>query len=128
MYNASVLSTIQALIDNDLLYIDYKKPYVCLSYQLHVSYVDDQVKLNSFRYRVLRRVGLIEPDARYIAFLDNILLYINFLRGLHRLPLFDYEEPLNFMVMSIDKKNPILVGLYENKEIAFSSYGKTSDY
>lgn len=113
------ISTIEKLIEKDLLYIDVKKPYVALSLRLHLAYMDDEYKLNTIRYRLLRRMGLVDRDARYRSLLGNILAYVNYRRGLLDLPVHAPDRRLDFLVMNMENSRPLLVGVYQAGEVDY---------
>ena len=104
------IDTIRKLIEKDLLFVDYKKPYVCLSLRMHMAFMDDEFKLNTWRFRLLCKLGLVQRDIRYVALMESILIFINFYRGLNKLPAYKLDDRLDFMVMNMDNTHPLLVG------------------
>lgn len=117
---------IDTLIAKDMLYIDYKKPYVAISLRLHLAHIDDEEKLTSRKYQLLRKWGLIERDRRYKALLSNILAYINYRRGLIGLPFHNPKQRLDFLVMNLEDTKPLLVGMYQGGEVDYRNF--TTDY
>lgn len=115
------IQTIYKLIDSDLLYIDIKKPYVALSLRLHMAFMDDEYKLNTFKYRLLAKMGLVERDARYKSLIQNILAYINYNRGRQGLSVYSPKNRLDFLVMNLENTKPILVGVYQNGEVDYQT-------
>ena len=113
------IQIIYKLIDSDLLYIDIKKPYVALSLRLHMAFMDDEYKLNTFKYRLLAKIGLVERDARYKSLMQNILSYINYNRGRQGLSVYSPKNRLDFLVMNLENKKPLLVGVFQNGEVDY---------
>lgn len=118
------IQTIYNLIDSDLLYIDIKKPYVALSLRLHMAFMDDEYKLNTFKYRLLAKIGLVERDARYKSLMRNILAYINYNRGRQGLSAYAPDKRLDFLVMNLENTKPLLVGAYQNGEVDYQVMSK----
>ena len=116
------ISTIRTLIEKDLLFVDVKKPYVCVSLRLHLAYLDDESRLATWKYRFLRKLGLVERDVRYVAFMESVLAFINFYRALERLPVHEPSSRLDFMVMNLGNTKPLLVGYYLNGEVDYASF------
>ena len=115
------IQTIYKLIDSDLLYIDIKKPYVALSLRLHMAFMDDEYKLNTFKYRLLAKIGLVERDARYKSLMQNILAYINYNRGRQGLSVYAPDKRLDFLVMNLENTKPLLVGVFQNGKVDYQS-------
>lgn len=115
------IQTIYKLIDSDLLYIDIKKPYVALSLRLHMAFMDDEYKLNTFKYRLLAKMGLVERDVRYKSLMRNILAYINYNRGRQGLSAYAPDKRLDFLVMNLENTKPLLVGVFQNGEVDYQS-------
>lgn len=112
---------IDRLIQKDLLYIDYRKPYVALSLRLHLAYIDDETKLMKWKYRLLSKLGLVERDARYKAFLETVLAYINYYRGVKGMPVHSGKQKLDFLVMNMENTAPLFVGAYMDGEMDYVS-------
>ena len=121
------IDTIRKLIEKDLLFVDYKKPYVCLSLRMHMAFMDDEFKLNTWRFRLLCKLGLVQRDIRYVALMESILIFINFYRGLNKLPAYKPDERLDFMVMNMENTNPLLVGFYQEGEVEYASLKETEN-
>lgn len=121
------IDTIRKLIEKDLLFVDYKKPYVCLSLRMHMAFMDDEFKLNTWRFRFLCKLGLVQRDIRYVALMESILIFINFYRGLNKLPAYKPDERLDFMVMNMENTNPLLVGFYQEGEVEYASLKETEN-
>ena len=113
------IGTIRTLIEKDLLFVDVKKPYVSLSLRLHLAYIDDEGK-----YRLLQKMGLVKRDMRYVAFMESVLAFINYYRGLEGLPMHDVAKRLDFMVMNMESTKPLLVGYYQNGAVDYVSYSE----
>lgn len=113
------IPTIDKLIADDLLYIDPRRPYITLSLQLHLAYADDEVRLATFPHSMLLRMGLVERDARYRALMDHLLAYINFHRARLGLALYPPQQRLDFLVMNLDKTQPLLVGCYQDGRLDY---------
>lgn len=118
------MDTIRKFIEKDLLFVDCRKPYVCLSLRLHMAFMDDEYKLNTWYFRLLLKLGLVRRDARYVAFMEKILTYINFQRGILGLPVHNPNERLDFMVMNMENTLPLIVGFYQEREVEYASAGK----
>lgn len=121
------IDTIRKLIEKDLLFVDYKKPYVCLSLRMHMAFMDDEFKLNNWRFRLLCKLGLVQRDIRYVALMESILAFINFYRGLNKLPVYKSNERLDFMVMNMENTCPLLVGFYQEGEVEYASLKETEN-
>ena len=119
----SNMDTIRKLIDKDLLFVDCRKPYVCLSLRLHMTFMDDEYKLNTWFFRLLLKLGLLRRDASYTAFMEKVLAYINFQRGIIGLPVHNPNERLDFMVMNTEKTIPIIVGFYQEGIVEYAPAG-----
>ena len=115
------IGTVRKLIEKDLLFVDCDKPYVCLSLRLHMAFMDDESKLNTWRFRLLRKLGMVRRDARYVALMGNILAFINLRRGMVGLPVFESGERLDFMVMNMENTRPLLVGFYREGRVEYAS-------
>lgn len=115
------IDTIRKLIEEDLLFVDYKKPYVCLSLRMHMAFMDDEFKLNTWRFRLLCKLGLVQRDIRYVALMESILIFINFYRGLNKLPACKPDERLDFMVMNMDNTHPLLIGFYQEGKVEYTT-------
>lgn len=118
------IGTIRTLIEKDLLFVDVKKPYVSLSLRLHLAYIDDEAKLATWKYRLLQKMGLVKRDMRYVAFMESVLAFINYYRGLEGLPMHDVAKRLDFMVMNMESTSPLLVGYYQNGAVDYVSYSE----
>lgn len=116
------ISTIRTLIEKDLLFVDVKKPYVCVSLRLHLAYIDDESKLATWKYRLLQKIGLVKRDVRYVAFMESILAFINYYRALEKLPMHSPTNRLDFMVMNLENTKPLLVGYYQNGAVDYASF------
>lgn len=121
------IGTIRTLIEKDLLFVDVKKPYVSLSLRLHLSYIDDEAKLATWKYRLLQKMGLVKRDMRYVAFMESVLAFINYYRGLEGLPMHDVAKRLDFMVMNMESTKPLLVGYYQNGAVDYVSYSEVAE-
>lgn len=108
------MQTIIKLVSNDMLYVDVTKPYVTMSLDLHLAYIDDEVKLATFPYSLMLRMGLVDRDRHYRALMKNIIAYINLNRARLGLALFPSTQRLDFLVMNMEKTKPLLVGYYQN--------------
>lgn len=113
------IPAIQALIREDLLYVEPKTPHVTLSVRLHMAYMDNEEKLSRWTYRLLLRLGLVERDRRYRALMEHVLAYINFERARLKLPLHEPNKPLRFVVMNLDVSHPLLLGVYQYGLVGF---------
>lgn len=113
------MQTIIKLVSNDMLYVDITKPYVVISLNLHLAYIDDEVKLATFPYSILIRLGLIERDRRYCALMNSIVAYINLNRARLGLSPFSATQRLDFLVMNMDKTGLLMVGYYQNGELDY---------
>ena len=120
----NAIHSIETLVQKDLLYIDYRKPYVALSLRLHLAYIDDEIKLMKWKYRLLKKLGLVERDARYKSFLQTVLTYINYRRGVEGMPEYSSKQKLDFLVMNMDNTAPLFVGAYMDGEVDYVSVGK----
>lgn len=118
------IGTIRTLIEKDLLFVDVKKPYVSLSLRLHLAYIDDEAKLATWKYRLLQKIGLVKRDMRYVAFMESVLAFINYYRGLEGLPMHDVATRLDFMVMNMESTKPMLVGYYQKGAVDYVSYSE----
>lgn len=114
---------IEKLVQEDLLYVDHKKPYVALSLRLHLAYMDNEVKLATRWCRFLLRIGLLERDVRYKTLLNNVLAYISYRRGLEGLSVFSQKDKLDFLVMNLENTKPLFVGVYQHGELGYTSLG-----
>ena len=123
----SGISTIRTLIEKDLLFVEVKKPYVCVSLRLHLAYIDDEAKLSTWKYRFLRKVGMVERDVRYVAFMESILAFINYCRALEKLPVYSTTERIDFMVMNLENTKPLLVGYYQNGAVDYVSFNEVTE-
>lgn len=121
------IQTIYKLIDSDLLYIDIKKPYVALSLRLHMAFMDDEYKLNTFKYRLLAKMGLVERDARYKSLMQNILAYINYNRAKLGMLMHEPTKKVDFMVMNLENTKPLLVGVYNDGFLDYTSIEPTEE-
>lgn len=113
------IPAIEALIREDLLYVEPKQPHVTLSVRLHMAYMDDEEKLSRWPYRLLLRLGLIERDRRYRALMEHVLAYINYRRAIMKLPLHEPDKPLRFLVMNLSVSHPLLLGVYHYGLVEF---------
>ena len=120
----SNMDTIRKLIEKDLLFVDCQKPYACLSLRLHMAFMDDEYKLNTWYFRLLLKLGLVRRDARYVALMEKVLAYINIQRGILGLPVHNPNERLDFMVMNIENTRPLLVGFYQEGIVEYASAGE----
>ena len=113
------MQTIIKLVSNDMIYVDVTKPYVTISLDLHLAYIDDEVKLATFPYSLMLRLGLVERDRHYRALMKNIIAYINLNRARLGLALFPSTQRLDFLVMNMEKTKPLLVGYYQSGELDY---------
>lgn len=113
------IPTIDRLIADDLLYIDPRRPYITLALPLHLAYADDELRLATFPYSLMLRLGLAERDRRYRALMDHLLAYINFRRARLGLALYPPRQRLDFLVMNLDKTRPLLVGCYQDGRLDY---------
>lgn len=113
------ISTIDKLVEKEMLYVDIARPYVVLSVRMHMAYMDDEEKLSRWPYRMFLRWGLIERDRRYRALMEHLLAYINFHRARFNQPIHHIEQPLRFHVMSLDLAKPLLLGVYHHGLVNF---------
>lgn len=120
----NAIHAIETLVQKDLLYIDYRKPYVALSLRLHLAYIDDEIKLMKWKYRLLKKLGLVERDVRYKSFLQTVLAYINYRRGVEGMSEYSSKQKLDFLVMNMDNTAPLFVGAYMDGEVDYVSVGK----
>ena len=120
----NAIHAIETLVQKDLLYIDYRKPYVALSLRLHLAYIDDEIKLMKWKYRLLKKLGLVERDVRYKSFLQTVLAYINYRRGVEGMSEYSPKQKLDFLVMNMDNTAPLFVGAYMDGEVDYVSVGK----
>lgn len=121
------IPTINKLMESELLYVDIQRPYVVLSVRLHMAYMDDEVKLSRWPYRLFDRWGLIEHDRRYRALMEHLLAYINFQRARFKMELYPTDQPLRFHVMSLDLSKPLLLGVYQYGRIEYKLYEDVKD-
>ena len=70
-------------------------------------------------------MGLIERDVRYRALMDHLFVYINFKRINEGLTRLEPSHRIDFIVMGLEKKKPLLVGYYQNGEV---DYAKITDF
>ncbi|MGN0309185.1 MAG: hypothetical protein ACI4C3_01125 [Bacteroides sp.] len=113
------LDAISKLVEEDLLFVDYRTPSVILSSTLHKAFMDDELKKQRAWYKFLRWMGCIRDDYRYIGLMKNIRLYINMLRASNDLEYFLDKVPLTFMVSSIDKQRILLEGIQTGNRIEY---------
>ena len=121
---AENIGTVRRLIDKDLLYVDCEKPYICLSLRLHMAFMDDECKLGKWKFRFLNRLGLVRRDVRYVSFMESVVAFVNFHRGIKGLPVFSLEDRVDFMVMNMGNTRPILVGFYKDGKVEYASFEK----
>lgn len=113
------MSTIDKLVEEEMLYVDIARPYVVLSVRMHMAYMDDEEKLSRWPYRMFLRWGLVERDRRYRALMEHLLAYINFHRARFKQPIHHLDQPLRFHVMSLDLSKPLLLGVYQSGVVEF---------
>lgn len=113
------IPAIEALIREDLLYVEPKRPHVTLSVRLHMAYMDNEEKLSRWPYCLLCRWGLVDRDRRYRALMEHLLAYINYRRAIMKLPMHEPDKPLRFLVMSLDLSKPLLLGVYQHGLVEF---------
>lgn len=123
-YIASI-PIIEKLIESDFVYIDIEKPHIVMSLELHLAHIDDELKLSRFPYATLYYMGLIERDVRYRALMDHLFVYINYKRINEGLTRLEPSHRIDFIVMGLEKKKPLLVGYYQNGEV---DYAKIADF
>lgn len=121
------IPVVDNLIRRELLYVDIQKPHVVLSTPLHMAYMDDEMKLSRWPYRILCRWGLVDRDRRYRGLMEHLLAYINFHRARFELPMHEPDQPLRFHVMSLDLSKPILLGVYQHGLVEFKKYEDVND-
>lgn len=115
----SCIPVIDKLIEKDLLFVDIEKPYVAVSLRLHLAHIDDEQKMGTLLYRILRKIGLVERDSRYRSMMDHILGYINYHRAQRKLPVHSTNKRLDFMVTNLENTKPLLVGVYWKGEVDY---------
>lgn len=119
------IPALEKLCEKEFIGIEYgEKPRVIISTSLHLWLIDDEVKLSRWCCRFLLRIGLVERDRRYRGFMDNVRAYINYKRGVCQpkslKPLLP-EERLDFIVLSMDKKEVLIVGLSQHDKVEYLS-------
>lgn len=108
--------TIEELIAADQINIlQREEGYVLfISLSLHMAYTDDPLKSVGWKYRLLRRIGLYQPEERYRNFLYSVMHYINFHRGIQDEK--SYWAPLYILVSKMDGKGILLNGYFDPTE------------
>ncbi|MGN0091263.1 MAG: hypothetical protein ACI36Z_09985 [Alloprevotella sp.] len=114
------MDSIQKLIEEDFLFVDYRTPAVILSSHLHLAFIDDEMKKQRVLYRLFRWMGWMVDDYRYFKLMENIRSYINMLRASNGMNRFTDDKPLPFRVSSTDKKSILLEGAHVGRKIVFN--------
>lgn len=96
-----------------------------ISLSLHMAYTDDPLKSVSWKYRLLSRIGLYQPDERYRNFLYSVMHYINFHRGLQDEK--PYWAPLYILVSKMDGKGILLNGYFDPTEGGLLRFQSSKD-
>lgn len=139
-----VLQAVNDLVDKELLYIDPLKPAVVVSWQLHLSVMDNEYKASRWPWRWLILHGWVERDKRYRRLMKAIKIYLELPRGTmqgqyeerlvtqgmdraeaHREAVAKYpihDGPLHFIVSDpVDPSQPLLLGTYNHDKIALAA-------
>ena len=74
----SRFETLEVLVLNELIGIDFKECYVSVDASVHIQYMNDRKS--------------------YEAFFDTVRAYINYLRGMNGMSLVNYDDRINFCV------------------------------
>ena len=138
---SDILTSIDHLITEELLYIDPLKPAVVVSWQLHLDVMDNEYKASRWPWRWLIRHGWVERDKQYRRLMKAIKIYLELPRGTmhgqyeerlvtqgmdraeaHREAVAKYpihDGPLHFVVTDpVDPSQPLLLGTYDHDKIA----------
>lgn len=121
------IQTIEKLIAAEQInIIQREEGYVLfISLSLHMAYTDDPLKSVSWKYSLLSRIGLYQPDERYRNFLYSVMHYINFHRGLQDEK--PYWEPLYILVSKMDGKGILLNGYFDPTEGGLLRFQSSKD-
>lgn len=115
------LDAIHKLIEKDLLFVDYRTPSVILSYEIHMAFMDDELKKIRWWYRLIQWMGWMKDDYRYFQLMENLRMYINMMRVSNGMNRITEDKPLVFRVSSIDKKSVLLEGVHVGRRIEFAN-------